>query len=346
MRVLIGGRDGVVAEEISPQIGGVSWILNGIGRMQFSLAANNQKATDATLLPGNRILVEFDNGLPVWGGVIDLPRSWSDGVITVNAYTIEHLLQYRLTSRSTTFDGVPVGAILARTLLEINSAWPEGITLGRTWLGGMPHYPRFHFKSAWDVCESIRRMESCDIVFEPVLENGMIFFNAHLLERWGEDKSDRYAFTEGANIAGLSYTEQGPLVNSAVAAGAGATWTERAVIRAEDSASIQRFGLRERLDIYADATYQTTLEMHARDRLAQAHPLRRFGLEVVDAEPAPFGTYGIGDILRLEAASVGWGYSGQVRVIGMEYNDGVLKLAVDEWLEGQQIFIRQEEAGE
>lgn len=342
MRALVGSRSGDLLDELDVRLSSLTWILNGIGRAKFSIATTDPKARPENLRPGNRIWIEVP-GLPPWVGVIDLPRRWSGGEIEVACYGIEYILQYRLTDRSTTFDSAPVGAIFARVLREMNAAWPEGIELGQVWLGGQGHYPRYHYKSVWQVMESIRRMEQCDIVFEPVLQNGRIFFRAHLLERWGEDKSDRYAFAEGANISEITYEEQGPLVNSVVAAGAGTTWAERQAVHAEDAESIQQYGLREKMDLYADVTFTSTLEMHARARLAQSEPLRRFGLTVVDAEPALFSAYHIGDILWLEAPGVGWGYSGKVRVVGREYSGGVCKLAVDEWRPERQIFVRQEE---
>ncbi len=348
MRVLIAGRDGVVRDELTPALESVAWVLNRPGQVKFSLAVTDPKATEENLRPGNRVLIQFANGLPDWGGVLDLPRAWRDGRIECNAYTLEYLLQFRLTDRSTTFDGAPVGAIFRRVLMEMEAVQPEGVELGQVWYGGLPHYPRYHYKSVWQVMESIRRMEQCDIVFQPELRGGRIIFLAHLQERWGTDKSATHALVEGANIAGLTYEEQGPLINSAVCAGAGTTWTnERAVIRAEDAESIQRYGLRERLDVYPDVTYQATLEMHARVRLAQAQPLQRFGLSVLDAPPARFRDYDIGDILLLEA-SVAWGYRGKIRIIGREFrpSSGDCILAVDAWNEVRQVFIRSEQEGE
>lgn len=347
-RVLVADRFGMVRDELEVQLESVTWVLNGIGRARFRLSARDPKAIPENLQPSNRLLIQFENGLPDWGGVLDLPRMWEDNTITLNAYTIEYLLQYRLTDRSTTFDGASVGAILARVLYEMQAQQDEGIILGQIWFGGLPHYPRYHFRTVWQIIESIRRMEQCDVVFKPVLEKGRILFIANLVEFWGEDKSDRYALAVGANVAELRYEEQGPLYNSVVAAGAGTTWSDRQVIRAENSESIQLYGLREKLDVYADVTFTSTLEMHARNRLAQAFPLKRFGLEVVDKEPAPFSVYHIGDVLRLIAPNAGWGYDGKVRIIGREFRpDGRCVLAVDEWRPGQTIFIREErdEAG-
>ena len=348
VRVLVADRSGAVRDELFADVE-AAWVLNGIGRAKIAIAASDPKATPENLQPSNRVLIRFENGLPDWGGVIDLPRRWEGGVIAVNAYTIEHILQYRLTDRSTTFGGAPVGAIFARVLREMEAVQSEGIVLGDVWMGGLPHYPRYHYKSVFDVLESIHRMEQCDVVFQPMLEDGRITFLAQLQERWGEDKSNQHWLVEGANVSELSFEEQGPLCNSVVAAGAGTTWTdERLVVRADDRESVQRYGLREQLDVYADVSRQGTLEMHARARLLQAWPALRFGLTVADADPARFGDYDVGDILVLEAPYARWGYRGKVRVIGREWNsdNGVCRLAVDEWREYQQIFIRSEREGE
>jgi len=342
-RVLIADRFGVVRDEVQPHVESVSWILNGIGTAKMTFSTSDKKATQDNLSVSNRVWIEFDDGLPVWAGIIDLPRSWADGTISITAYTIEHLLQYRVSDRSSYFDNAPVGAILVRMLQEMEARQTESVRIGDVWLGGMGHYPVYHYKSLWDIIRSIRKLESCDVVFQPQLESGRISWLAHLKERWGADRSASVMLAEGYNISEISYEEQGPLYNYIVAAGAGTTWTnERIIIAAEDTESRQRYGLRERMDVYSDVSLAPTLEKHARNRLLQsAWPLRRFGLTVVDAEPGKFSAYDVGDIVRLIAPGVGWGYDGAVRIIAREFAPatGVCKLAVDEWREGE-VFIR------
>lgn len=349
MRFLVADRNGVIRDELVPDVESVAWVLNRPGQMRFSLAVNDPKATPENLRPGNRLLVQFDNGLPDWGGVMDLPRRWESGRIICSAYTIEYLLEYRLTGQSVVFSGVPVGAIFVQVLREMETMQSEGIEIGQVWYGGLLHHSCYRFKTVWQVLESIRQMERCDIVFRPQLRGGRIAFVASLLERWGSDRSAQLALVEGANIASLAYEEQGPLVNSVVSASAGTTLAdEQAIIRAEDSASIQQYGLRECLDIRTGVTYGKALEAHARVRLQQAQPLRRFGLSVVDVPPARFADYDIGDILLMESSSVAWGFRGKVRIVGREWkpNSGECTLAVEACGDAQQIFIRSEQEGE
>ena len=96
------------------------------------------------------------------------------------------------------------------------------------------------------------------------------------------------------------------------------------------------------MELYSDVSEMPTLAKHAQARLAQsAYPLRRFGLTVVDAEPGTFAAYDVGDIVRLTAASVSWGYDGRVRLVAREFRPeaGVCQLAVDEFRE-VRAFIR------
>ncbi len=349
MRFLVAGRDGVVRDELTPALESVAWVLNRPGQAKFSLAVTDPKAIEENLRPGNRILIQFANGLPGWGGILDLPRAWRNGRIECNAYTPEYLLQFRLTDRSTTFDGAPVGAIFQRVLREMEAVWPEGVELGRIWLGGLPHYPRYHYKSVWQVMESIRRMEQCDIVFQPELRGGRIIFLAHLQERWGADKSATHALVEGANIASLTYEEQGPLVNSAVCAGAGTTWTnERAVVRAEDTESIQRYGSARAPGHLS----RRDLSNHAGNACSRSP-----GAGAAAAEVWPLGAgCAASAVLRLRhrrhpapgVPRLAWGYRGKVRVVGREFRPmtGDCILAVDAWDEARQVFIRSEQEGE
>jgi len=198
MRLWIADRFGVVRDEVVAHVESVSWILNGIGRLRFTLAQSDVKATPDNLQFGNRVLVRFANGLPDWAGVILPPRRWSAaGTVEVTAYTIEQLLQYRLTDRGRYFNEVPAGAIFAAILTEAQYAEPLNITVRNVWYGGLAHSPAYHYKSAWwIISESIKRMEVCDVRFAPALEGGRVVWYAGLQERIGRDLSSAVAIVQ------------------------------------------------------------------------------------------------------------------------------------------------------
>src|SRR4030042_6489085 len=94
-RVLVAERVGRILGGREPELGPVSWRLNDVGRLTMRLARADPKATEDNLRFGNRILVEFDNGLPNWGGIIDPPRHWDGLHIGARAYSAEDRVGWR-----------------------------------------------------------------------------------------------------------------------------------------------------------------------------------------------------------------------------------------------------------
>jgi hypothetical protein len=337
MRVLIGDRFGKVLTEVVAGVGPVSWILNGIGKTTLSLALRDAKATEENLRVGNRIYIEMDAGLPVWGGVLDLPRTWRGGTVKATAYTIDYLLQYRCTGKNDSFYERPAGAIFRELLRREEQQDPLGITFGSIWTGGHPHWPRYHYKSLWYVLDySLQRLEQCDWRFVPYLDDNHIRFRAEFYQVAGTDRSAKLALIEGRNTAeGLELQEQGEVINTHYAVGEGSTWgTERLVVAARDTESVARYGLRESGTVYSGVSVQSTLEMHARDVVnTYSEPRKIFSFEVTNNTPARFAEYDLGDVLACKLPSFGFGgFDGTVRVLARECNPqtGVCKLVVEE----------------
>jgi hypothetical protein len=352
MHVWVGDRFGNVIAELQPDVGAVSWILNGIGRTTLTLTKSDPKTTAENLQIGNRVYIDFDNGLPPWGGVVDLPQRWEAGKISVACYGIEQLLKTRVTRKNNAFYDRPAGEIFSDLLWQTEQKDSLGITIGSVWNGGRSHWPRYHYKSLWNVLtDSLRKIEQCDFRFIPILDAGVISFRAEFYQVAGADKTSSVALVEGGNVAsGLTLEEQGTVVNNIYAVGSGSTWgTERLAIAARESDSVARYGLREIGVVYSSVSEQATLEMHARNALAQqSEPRRIFGLPVTNDEPGTFAAYDLGDSLRCVLQTYGFGgYDGTLRVIAREFDPGAgtCKLAVEEQNEAD-VWIYQDEPEE
>jgi len=337
VRVLIGDRFGRILTEIVAGVDPVAWILNGIGKTAISLATSNAKATEEYLRIGNRVYLEMNEGLPAWGGVLAMPRTWGGGVVTTTCCGIEHLLKYRCTGKNDAFYERPAGYIYRELLRREEAQDPLGITTGEIWMGGRPHWPRYHYKSLWYVLDySLRRMERCDFRFVPYIDNGHIRFRADFHQVAGEDKSGKLALIEGRNTAaGLQMQEQGAVINQHFAVGEGSTWgSERLVVAAQATESVAKYGLRETGKVYSGVSVQSTLEMHARNVLdTNSDPRRIFSLEVTNHEPALFSAYDLGDTVSCVLPSFGFGgFDGTVRILAREYDPqtGACKLVVEE----------------
>lgn len=336
VRVLVGDLSGTILAEIEPDLGALSWRLNEVGTFSFTIARNDSKATAEILRFGNRVLVEFDNGLPNWGGVIDPPRDWRDNRITVNCYSGEYLLGLRTTDKGRYFSGQDVGYIFSALINEANAVRATGVTVGSVWGGGPSHYPEYHYKSLLEIVrESIcDRLSSCEFDVTAVESGGVIRFQANLYERKGADRVG-VALVEGENLTPVRLVEQGDIRNAIYLAGAGTNWgVERITSEVSDINSISTYGLREKGEVFADVSVQGTLDGHAANQLAEyKDPHNMLDLEAINLAPGLYQDYDVGDSVSVMMHSVGFGgYSGMVRVMAREYNpsSGTCRLVVRE----------------
>lgn len=325
MRILIGDKFGKIIAEPEVLVGPTSWILNEIGRSVFYISRKDSKATEEVLEIGNRVYIDFNNGLPVWGGVIDLPRGWQQGVITVHCYGIEQLLRFRRTAKAESYYGYLVGGIFHDSIDRTNQVDPLGIDFGHIWYGGREHYPRYNYKDLWYVINySIRVMETCDFRFEPYISGEQIRFRATFRQVYGIDKHESVALIQDKNVdSSLMMEEQGDIINRHIAVAEGSVWDESRSVRiAQSPESIAKYGLREYREIYPKVSMPATLELLASKGVEDnANPKKFFTLETLDAEPAPFASYDIGDTVHCELPDYTFGgFRDDIRVKGREYD--------------------------
>lgn len=337
MRILVGDKTGKLLGELDAEIRSMTTALNEIGGAELAVSTSDSKANEDYLGIGNRIYVEMDNGLPPWGGVLDTPRVWSQGIIEITCYTIEHLYQYRVTGKNESYYERQAGQIFQILVEHEEEKDPLGVTIGEVWKGGRPHYPRYHYRDLWYIFNySLLNMELCEFTFTPYLSNGYIKFRADFKQLMGEDKSASVSLIENRNVvADTMLEEQGNIINQFYAIGDGSTWDEdRKVQVGLERQSRAKYGLRQASRIHAGVTYRSTLEMHVRNELKlNSEPRRIFKLSAVNQEPGTFASYKLGDIVRCELASFGFdGYRSNVRITAREYHPDreVCDLVVEE----------------
>ncbi len=327
----LGGR---VMGELAGDIQGVAWKLNDYGQARITLSRADATATERLLRPGNRILIQFGNGLPDWGGMLDLPRKWKDGRVEVTAYSGERILVDRITGRSRYFSDVTAGTVFRALLSE---AVPSGIEIGEVWLGGEKHSPEYHYRGLYDIFTKslTSRIEDADWDVTPRLANGRVLFRANYYERKGRDHGSKLALIEGVNLADESLDEQGPIANEIRMAGAGTGWAEdnRIYAGTRDETSIARYGLRQKGELRVDISIQETLDNNAAVTLAErAYPRPIVSPTALDRPPARWKDYGVGDTIWLELYTAGFGgYAAAVRVKAREYlpGRGVCSLVIE-----------------
>lgn len=332
--ILVGDQHGRVMGELAGELLGVAWKLNDYGQARMVLPRTGATATERLLRPGNRVLIQFGNGLPDWGGMMDLPRKWKDGRIEVVAYSGERILTDRVTDRGRYFSNATAGAIF-RALL--NEAVPSGVDVGDVWMGGELHGPDYHFRNLYDIfTKSLSsRIESADWNVSARLAQGQIAFRANYYEKRGVDHGRQIALIEGLNLADASMQEQGPLVNEWLLAGAGTGWSADSRIYASgrDEASIAKYGLRQKGETRVDVSVQETLDRSAVVSLAGSKEPRAIVDPVaLDLPPARWQQYDVGDTVWMELYDEGFdGYAAAVRIKAREFlpGRGVCSLVIE-----------------
>ena len=82
---LVADVNGRVLTEINPEIQRVSQRWNAAGAVAFAMAATDRKLREEYFIEGNRVLLQFDNGLPDWGGVLTGARDWNGSSVSFEA---------------------------------------------------------------------------------------------------------------------------------------------------------------------------------------------------------------------------------------------------------------------
>lgn len=332
----IFNRQGVQLAEIAPDWHGMSWRLNHVGMCQFTLAWSDPACTRDNLRWGNRLLVEFDNGLPYWGGVIDPPRAVRKGSVTVTAYTGERLLDWRVTAKGRYFSGQQPGHIFSALLNEESGEYPTGVTVGEVYAGGVGRSIEYHYHDLLGRVQDLAKLTGMDFAVFPVVTNNVLGFQARWFWRRGADRRNAVWLLDGANVMDPALEAQGTLANRVIVAGEGTTWgDDRAVGIAEDPASMSLYGYREYAEVQSGVKVQDTLDANAAAILAaKKDPVNMITVQAANVAPGTFGSFGVGDIVtaQLFVDSSEWYYQGPVRVVAREWSPGeVCRLEVQEW---------------
>jgi hypothetical protein len=152
----------------------------------------------------------------------------------------------------------------------------------------------------------------------------------------GGDLSSRARLISGVTAVSAVADMQGQLASVArIAAGAG-DWETRAIGTASSQAAANSYGYREFAESISGSPSQTVLDQLAASRLAEkSAPHTAISLEVIDAAPARFSDYGVGDIVGVElfTESPEWAITGKARILARDYSPetGRCKLEAVPW---------------
>lgn len=316
--LLVTDHRGVPIGDLEAELESVAWLLNETSVARLTAAVPR---TAAELLQiGNRLLIEFDNGLPRWAGVIDLPRRWAYGQVRLTAYSGHRLLDWRVTGRDRRFERVAAGGALRGILQEQDA--PAVVLPGSIWLGGPALSLEYHREALLKALEDMSAKAAADFDVTGQMENGRLVFRVHLYERLGVERPNVY-FIEGVNASVESLEEQGPIVNEWFTAGAGAGWGEtgRLYGHARDGVSVGDYGLRQDAAVWSDIDDGATLDARTAVSLAATREMyAALDVSALNLPPGRFADYDIGDGVGVALFSMpSGGLEARRRVVGREF---------------------------
>ena len=337
VRTRVFDRSNKQIAEIEPAWEHLAWRLNNKAQGAFWMRMDDPLCTPTILRLGHRVYAEFDNGLPAWGGVIDIPRKRKPGLVRVTVYTGERLLDWRRTAQNRTFGQQPAGYILRTLVEEENTETATGVTVGEVYTGGVGRSTEYHYHDLLARIIDLCRLSGYDFAVLPTIgDDNRIVFSVNWYQRRGRDLTNSVWLVDGQNVKDPVLDEQGPLANRVILVGDGTTWgDDRTVSIKEDTTSRNLYGYREHAEVQTGVSNPETLEANAialKERMAR--PYNIVTLSALNQEPGKFEAYGIGDILQAELFTdyADWHYSGPVRVIAREWRpNNVCRLEVEEW---------------
>jgi hypothetical protein len=330
-------KNGVLLGYPDFHVNAVLWRLDDMGEVELSASYDNPHATKQNLRPGNRILLEFTNGLRDWGGVLDTPRGRTDAGITIVAYGGRKLLKNRITGKNETYSSTAPGTIAETIIDTANTTEATGVLMGDVDTSGS-QTRTYHYEPIFDAIQDLAE-SGYEYVVMPEVVDGSLSFYLQWYETYGRDLSDSVLLHDGryGNVGLSRLDEQGPIWNKIVVAGKGDWGASHPEATAEDAASIGLYGLREFPAIQSDISDETTLQEIADALLNNlAWPRSRFQLtNVANCDPAGYSEYRVGDKVTLNAF-VGkgeWEFNGTVRILSRKWDNEAktCTLEVKEW---------------
>jgi len=336
-QVLVFNRFHRLLAEIEPWVEMASWRLNDVGMSRIWLSTLDPKCRPDVLNPGNRLLLRFDDGLPDWGGVMDLPLRIRAGHVGITAYTAERVLDWRVTAKGRYFDTQSPGYIFQTLLEEESAEYPLRMSIGDVYTGGTDRTLEYHYHDLLRRVQDLCRLTGEDFAVVPSYSDGILTFTANWYEQRGDDLRDSVWLEEGRNVTGEPQLDrQGPLHNRILLAGEGTTWGDDRITSVTlDQESVNEYDYREYAE-KQDVVNQSTLDANSEallDEFRQPHNAITLP-GVMSVPPADFGDYGVGDIVTVSAflASPHWYYEQAARVIAREWQpDNTCRVEVVEW---------------
>jgi hypothetical protein len=321
--IYVANLSGMLLGELVGTLQSVSWEGDGYGSATLICPPEFLAQTPWLFQYGNRVMIEFDNGLPAWGGFIDPPREISDTQLVVQMYEGGAILDRRETDGPLSYSG-SLAKTASAILTDVVGRVPNlGIRPGYRSNDGRLLDVAFGTRKLLSrVAEQLRQRDpKMHWLVKPEWENRRIVFDLVTYYECLRDDVNRVVLAEGHNFASQSSLEQGPIINEFRV-----TPTETGdAAQDRDEQSVGVHGLRQ-LSVTLPSALETNLlaqaQQHAEGQVeAYSQPRLRTIGTALDASPALFRDYGVGTRLTLEMVQEGMSVR-EATVMTVEYVPG------------------------
>lgn len=315
IKVGIYSRAGRKVDEIIYDFQTVSWLLDGTGQLPITLPYSNPKATQDNIRLGNLVAVQFSNGLPDWGGVMDTPLRQTSTDVNITVYEAKRILSFQETTKTLKAVGPP-GAIFRQIIQNINSVSDTKILLGAISSEGDSTAKEYHYTNALQAVSELARTFRHDWAILPFLDGqGRLSFTANWWAKRGVNRTGVATLEEGKN-AEFTLEAQGQIASSVRVVGAGSTWGDARLIgTAQNENTKIRYGFREKTIINTSTPNTNAALTAAATGIASTlnEPISRLQAMTINRAPGLFADYDLGDTVSVRAflkASPEWVLSG------------------------------------
>ncbi len=328
IRVFSSGRQELAS--LMPAVQSVSWILNDVGQAQFFVPYTDKNCTTDILSIGNFVLFEWvypeHEDLPIFGGVIDIPRSRGIGGVVLTAYTGERILSWFETGAQEEVANLSPGNMFKEFVGATKIKYSAGLVEGDIYDDGSALTKEWTIAQVLDVVRTLAQDSGQDFGFIPSVTGGTLSFEYNWYLSRGRDVSDKVLFAEGVNVGTPILDEQGPIVNQVTVYGAGNVWDgTRLTGKANDDESLSDYGWREASLISQESKNEADVILAARQYLSDhKNPLGSLSLgDVTDKEPGRWADFALGDRVSLDVCARGkgggWHIQDKGRITGMQW---------------------------
>jgi len=301
------------------------WRLNEYCPNEFYIPYNVTGCTETNLAIGNFITVEFDNGLPMFGGIIDFPRRRNSDGVSITAYNAERL--FETMDIELNIGAATPGAIFAAAIDAMNEVDPTGIVMGNVYAGGSELPTGFRAQNAWNIITSTARNSGNEFYVYPDYENGLLTFRANWYAKMGRDVTHLVRLDD-SDIENLN--EQGPVYTRVIVYGSGASWSDKNDSGPVESDNPKLYGLKRQLqEVLATTNLQSQIDAIAARRIAQyQEPSHRISA-TLSAYDSRLHDFFIGDTVKVESFVAGgddWAIFDDYRVYAISFDGESCKL--------------------